>query len=245
MGGIIDSIKRCAKLCDSYQKRHTAGERCSLWLSISDAIALDTVKFFTSLKWQGKFSGVVAQFVTHRSNLESDLQLHISITATNTHDLVVSVDEKVNSLTVMMKLVFERMQSPEEKELAAFAQQNGGIEHVLGDGALMEKILEKIVKKQNSATKDDKGPATKGVPIQTSLPLTVPELEKELRKDVETILAENTKAFDQKFETLELSLKEVHVTIRHQSDRVIEEVLAGVNAGPHERIKDRVHSPSL
>lgn len=24
-GGIIDSIKRCAKLCDSYQKRHLTG----------------------------------------------------------------------------------------------------------------------------------------------------------------------------------------------------------------------------
>ena len=27
MAGIIDSIKACAKLCDSYQKRHTAGKR--------------------------------------------------------------------------------------------------------------------------------------------------------------------------------------------------------------------------
>ena len=29
MGGIVDSIKRCAKLSDSYQKRHTAGTCCS------------------------------------------------------------------------------------------------------------------------------------------------------------------------------------------------------------------------
>ena len=35
MGGIVDSVKKCAKLCDSYQKRHIAGEWCyyssSLW----------------------------------------------------------------------------------------------------------------------------------------------------------------------------------------------------------------------
>ena len=34
MGGIVDSVKRCAKLCDNYQKRHTAGARCFLWSSI-------------------------------------------------------------------------------------------------------------------------------------------------------------------------------------------------------------------
>jgi hypothetical protein len=34
MAGIIDSIKQCAKLCDSYQKRHTAGKCWFLWPSI-------------------------------------------------------------------------------------------------------------------------------------------------------------------------------------------------------------------
>jgi hypothetical protein len=205
----------------------------------SGAKALDTVKFFTSLKWQGKFADVAAQFVTHRSNIESDLQLHISITVTNTHDLVSSVDDKINTMTVMMQLVFEKMQTSEEKELAAFAEQNGGADHVLENGALLRKVVER----QKSPTKDDKGSsAAKGAPTQTSMALTVPELEKELRKDVETILAENTKAFDQKFGAIELSLREVHVTIQRQSDRVIEEVLAGMHAGPHERIKDKVRS---
>jgi hypothetical protein len=204
-----------------------------------DAKVLDTVKFFTSLKWQGKFADVAAQFVTHKSSIESDLQLHISITVTNTHVLVSSVDEKINAMTAMMELVFKKMQTYEEKELAAFAEQNGGVEHVLENGVLLKKVLEK----QKVPTKDDKGStAAKGAPTQTSMSLTVPELEKELRKDVETILAENTKAFDQKFGAIELSLREVHVTIQRQSDRVIEEVLAGMNAGPHERIKDKVRS---
>jgi hypothetical protein len=60
----------------------------------SDAKGLDTVKFFTSHKWQEKFADVAAQFVTHRSNIESDLKLYITVT--NTHDPVSSVDEKIN-----------------------------------------------------------------------------------------------------------------------------------------------------
>ena len=34
MAGIIDSIKACAELCDSYQKRHTAGKHWFRWPSI-------------------------------------------------------------------------------------------------------------------------------------------------------------------------------------------------------------------
>jgi hypothetical protein len=190
-----------------------------------DAKALDTVKFFTSSKWQGRFADVAAQFVKHRSSIESDLQVHIGITVTVTHDLVSSLNEKVN---IMMALVFKNMQTCEEKELAVIVERNGGAELVPKDGARLRKVLEQ----QKVPTEDDKGStAAKRARTQASMSLTVPELEKELLKDVETILAENTKAFDQKFEIRQ-----------RQSDRVIEEVLAGMNAGPHERIKDKVRS---
>jgi len=240
MGGIIDSIKRCAKLSDSYQKRHTAG-KC--WSSCPQlgAKALGTVKFFTSIKWKPKFEDVAEQFAAHKRDLLSDLQFHASITATKTHQLLVSVDEKIASMKAMIDIAFEKMQTPDERELASFAQMNGGPERVLENGMLLKKILDK----QKIATKDDKGPTSGkgGAPTQTAL--TVSELEKEILKDVDAILAENTGAFERKFGAIELSLKEVNVTIQRQSDRVISEVLAGMHAGPHERIKDRVGVPGL
>jgi hypothetical protein len=191
--------------------------RCSL---VPHASA--TVKFFTSIKWQGKFADLAAQFATHKSNLESDLQLHISITVTNTSNTLASVDEKVTAMTVMMEMVFEKMQSPEEKEWAAFAEQNGGVERVLESDELMKKAFEA------------KGAGGKGGQMSLA------EFEKELGKDVESVLAENTKVFEQKFGALEMSLREVNVTVQRQSDRVIEELLAGMSAGPHERIIDKV-----
>ena len=63
---------------------------------------------------------------------------------------------------------------------------------------------------------------------------TVTELRKEVSKDVEQVLADN-KFFDQKFEAMKMKVEEVKVEIRHESDRVIDTILAG----PHERI-DRV-----
>jgi hypothetical protein len=170
----------------------------------SDAEALDTVRFFTSHKWQEKFADVAAQFVMHRSNIESDLKLHITVI--NTHDLVSSVDEKVNTITATMELVFAKMQTSEEKELAAFVEQKGGVEYVLENEVLLKEVLEK-----------QKG---KGSTAQTSMSLTVPALKEELRKDVETILAENTKSFEQKFGAMVLCLREVPATIQRQSDRV-------------------------
>ena len=170
--------------------------------------------------------------MTHKSNLESDLQIHISITVTNTSDTLASVNEKVSAMTAMIGMVFEKMQSPEEKEWAVFARQHGGVERVLESDDLMKKVVEK----QKSGAKDEKGSTGK----HGQLPPTLAEFEKELGKDVDTVLAENTKGFEQKFGAMEASLREVTVTVQRQSDRVIEEVLAGMHAGPHERILDKV-----
>lgn len=146
-------------------------------------------------------------------------------------------------MNAMMELVFSRMQTPEERSLAAFAQQNGGPERVLENADLMKEALET----HSDATKDDKastsGKGKGGAPTRTSL--TLAEVDKEIRKDVDTILEENTQAFERKFGAIELSLREVNVTIERQSDRVISTVLAGIHAGPHERIKDKVRSPGV
>ena len=191
------------------------------------------------MKWQSKFTDLATQFVSHRSNLESDLQIHISITVTDTSNTVASINEKVTAMTAMIGVVFEKMQSPEEKEWAAFARPHGGADRMLESDNLMKEVLEKqkkMLEKQKGGAKDEKGLTGK----HGQLPTTLAEFEKELGKDVDTVLAENTKAFDQKFGAMEAALREVNVTIQRQSDRVIEEVLAGMHAGPHERILDKV-----
>lgn len=196
--------------------------------------AFATVKFFTSIKWQGKFADLAAQFMVHKGNLQSDLQLHISITVTHISDTLASFDEKITMMTAMMAMVFGEMQSPEEKEWAAFARRNGGVERVLKNDELLKEVFEE----QKVETKDEKGSAGKGGQMPMP-PMALAEFEKELAKDVETVLAENTKAFDQKFGAIELSLREVNVTIQRHSDRVVG-ALAGIHAGPHDRIVDKV-----
>ncbi len=190
------------------------------------------------MKWKPKFESVVEQFSAHKRDLLADLQLHTSITVTKTHDLLATVDDKINSMKAMMEIAFERMQTPEERQLTEFAQKNGGAERILENGMIMKKIQE--MEKHKVAAKDDKAATSGKGSAQAQPTLTIQDLEKEIRKDVETILVENTGAFDRKFGAIELSLREVNKTIERQSDRVISEVLAGMQSGPHERIKDKV-----
>jgi len=136
----------------------------------------------------------------------------------------------------MIYLAFERMQTPEERALAVFAQKKGGPERILGNRVLLKEFLDM---EEKVSANDDKGP-TFGKDDRSGL--TPTKLEHEIRKEVDAVLTEDTGAFERKFGAIELSLKEVNTTIQRQSDRVISEVLASMRAGPHERIKDKVCS---
>jgi len=155
---------------------------------------------------------------------------------TKANHTLAEVNENVK---VMMKMVFEGMTTPEEKELAALTHGKSA-EAILNDDHTLKQILAR-----QSKGKDEKGGGrSKDTSAIDGGALSLGEFKHELSLDIDTVLAENSKLFEQKFAAMELSLKEVTVTIQRQSDRVIEEILAGVNAGPHEHIRDKVR-PTL
>ncbi|KAI0630036.1 hypothetical protein C8Q77DRAFT_236077 [Trametes polyzona] len=206
MGAIVDSIKTCAKVCDSYHKRNL------------------TVKIFTSLKWQAKFTQIAQQFVDHRENLQFDLQMYASIGVASTNETLGTMSQNVETVTAM---VFKLMQSPQERELAGFISGRAASgEDVVNNNAFLEEVIEK----GRPPTTDKNATATGGL----DAPLTVAVLRQEIGKDVDSVLAEN-RFFEQKFDAMCVQLEEVKVTIRHESDRVID----ALQAGPHERIVDR------
>ncbi|RPD69596.1 hypothetical protein L226DRAFT_575426 [Lentinus tigrinus ALCF2SS1-7] len=217
LGSIIDSIKRCAKVCDSYQKRPTA------------------VKFFTSTKWQGKFTEVAQQFADHKRGIQLDLQIHASVGITIANVALTAMStsfmELNENVSKLMEVVFERMRTLEERDLSALvAKEAGGLDAVLKN----DDILAEVLSKQKTGSNKEKGMKRRVMPGQSGAPLTVTELRKEVSKDVEQVLADNT-FFDRKFEAMKIQVDEVKVEIRHESDRVIDTILAG----PHERIVDR------
>lgn len=188
------------------------------------------MKFLTSLKWQGKFTAVAAEFIGHQKALQFDLQIQISVEITNANVTLSALNENV---TNMMKMIFDRLQSPEERELATFVESKGGVDVVLAD----DELLREVVKNQQ---KEEEKSTTKGIRPPDWRPLDLPGFRKELNKEVDTVLAENSKTFERRFEAVEISLREVKGTIVRESDRVIETILAGIGKGPHERVLDKV-----
>ncbi|KAH9847166.1 hypothetical protein C2E23DRAFT_742357 [Lenzites betulinus] len=205
MDAVIESIKTCAKVCDSYHKRNL------------------TIKIFTSTKWKAKFTQVAQQFVDHKAGLSLDLQMHASIGIVETNETLSTMSQNVEKV---MDMVFELMRSPEERELARFVSSKpGGTDAALKNHTFLAQILAK-----QRPSKEDSLIA----PTQSEDILTVESLQKEIERDVDSVMRDN-RFFEQKFEAMRMQLDEVRVTIRHETDRVIDAVLSG----PHERIVDK------
>ena len=187
------------------------------------------VKFFTSIKWQQKFTGVAEQFADHQNAIQSDLQMYISVEITNTNEMLRTLGKNV---TTMMEMVFDRMQSPKERELANFVQSKGGIATSPDD-----KLLKEVMRNFQQQQKGDKKPV-KGNP-ESDFPVDLSSFKEELSKEIDTVMAANGKVFERAFEAIEINLREVKGTIVRETDRAIEKILAGVNKGPQERILDK------
>ncbi|KAL0578964.1 hypothetical protein V5O48_003056 [Marasmius crinis-equi] len=216
---IIRSIKDCAELCDSYQRRATI------------------VKLFTSIKWQPKFTALAKEFVEHRNALQLALQVYVAFEVSTTKYML-------SDAVDMMKTVFERMQPGKERKLAEFVRSKGG--HLDNPSVDVLKAAveyeqqqqqndkdEKANINKNEAGKDEKVTANLGGQ-RTEMHRDVRNLQEEIQKDVDTILKENRGVFEKRFGAIEYSLKEIRGFVHRESDRVIKML-----AGPHEKIRDR------
>jgi hypothetical protein len=151
-------------------------------------------------------------------DLQLELHVYSYVTLTAVHQ----------DMSAIMKLIFERMHSPEERELAALVASKGGEKSIIADDATLGDVLSKskprsarMVKQKQDGDDADLTPST---------------LRKEMEKDPDEVIREDAKAFDQKFAAVLAQLEEVKQAVRRESDRVI----AFMQNGPHERIVDRV-----
>lgn len=236
---IVLSIEHCAKVCDSYRKLHTAGTYVSAMYLVY-ALTSSIVKFLNSMKWERKFAAVAQRFSEHQEGIKSDLQIHVSIgiTTANTKlsELNLSFSLLNQNVSMLMKVVFERLQTPKERDLSALVESREprGIEAALKNDKLLEEVLAKANQKETFGMLQQKGGPGKGTDDKgvkkRTLDMigTITELRKEVDKDVEQVLADNT-FFDKKFEVMcKMQVEEM----KHESDRVI----GTLRAGPHNDI---------
>lgn len=178
----------------------------------------------TSLKWKDRFLQLAQEFDEHKAGIQFDLQLHAAIT-------MASVDANVRELknmVAMLQSAFEVSKTPEECEIASFIKENGGQDKVQQDEVLLNQIL--VI----SAS-------------QKSLPNRQPtarEVQREIRKSLDVVLAEDARAFDNKFKLMEEEVKTGSARTGHQADRTRadDRIIASVISGPADSILNRVRA---
>lgn len=173
------------------------------------------------------------QFVTHKSDLQSNLQIYVTLEITSANIKLTTIDRNVSAI---MEVIFERMQSIKEREMAATVRSRGN-----QPPANDEQLLEEVFRSERELQLKLEREVEQGAK-RSNFPESLAAFQEEIQKDVDTILLENRVQFERVFDAMEMRLKEVKDVIIREGDRVIGTILAGVGKGPQERIVDPVRT---
>ncbi|KAA1470682.1 hypothetical protein DENSPDRAFT_923800 [Dentipellis sp. KUC8613] len=179
------------------------------------------LKILTSSKWEHKFAAISKQFATHAAKLQDDLAMYSSIGINAANQSLAALSNKMDEV---MATVFKTFQSAEERQIGALVASKGGSEKVAGDNAALEQLL-------NKQKELDDGPGKRSHAGE----MTVSDLRKDMRKDVQAVLDENARAFGQKFE---LQQRQIAEEMKNAVFDARDEIINAVLAGPYERVED-------
>jgi hypothetical protein len=225
---IIAAIKRCSALCDSYQSLNAASSPFSV-LSAKLSHVLRAVRFCKASRWQEKFAAAGTELDTLKGNLMVDLQIQASVTNTDMKTTLARVQQDVSaSVSLLMALVFQKLRSPEERELSAFVEKQGGVDKVVASDSLLSFLFVQATSRAERLGKDARDANVKKSPS---------DLRQEIEKDPDDFVKADAKTFENKFDALRSQIvDQVNQVVGHARDRIIDEL----NKGPHERILDPV-----
>jgi hypothetical protein len=150
--------------------------------------------------------------------------MYIGIAVTNLKTTLAAARQDA---LAMMTLVFEKMRSPEERELAALVASAGGTDKVLANDALLGDVLGKFKLRSAGMAQQEQD--------SDDADLTPSSLRTEIAKNPDEIVNEDAKAFDQKFGAV-LTQLEVEQKVPLGSDRVAQ-------GDPPDQIVDQVGLP--
>ena len=133
-----------------------------------------------------------------------------------------------------MMSLFERLVSPEQKQLMELVDAKGGVKLLQTDDKTLLELDE-------TANKVSSAPSAKGRRAQRGKPTDTNRNADDLRDDIfeepDAAVEKNRTVFFRKFEVQRRQIvDELSLVVERESDRVIQEV----KGGPHERILDRV-----
>jgi hypothetical protein len=138
-----------------------------------------------------------------------------------------------------MKVLFEQLVSPEQKQLAATVAAKGGVKTLRNNDKMLLE-LEKTTNKASSTPSAEGHRAAWAKPGDANP--SADDLRTDIFEDPEAAVAKNQAVYFRKFEAQKRQIiDELTFVVKRESDRVIQEM----KGGPHKRILDRVCVSSL
>ncbi|KAJ7147215.1 hypothetical protein C8R46DRAFT_545436 [Mycena filopes] len=210
-----NDIKDCYNVVDAQKKHRLA------------------IKFLRASNWNEKLATYTVTFKKRQDEIHLALSIDTVITV---HEM----DSNIKEIKEMVK-IFASMLSPQEREIGAWIEQNGGKDVVLAS----DKKCAELIKYEAKLTSLSSGQGALSGSMAKMSPeeakkneaKAITNLKKEYHEDIQIIIQENLQSFLRSFEMgLDNLNKDLGRKIRHEGDRVIKHL----NRGPHSRIKDKM-----
>lgn len=165
----------------------------------------------------------------YRDQLDKALNVHIALGVDAANEKLDTQSTQLQSIEEKLDLlstVFRQLDTPREREVLEFIEQNGGAKAVIDRNDLVQGLVKKSGETMTNL-------ADKSLTSKSDVDSVKEKLKKELTEDVDVVLKRNFMLFDRK---LEIQSRNIADALEKQG-RYIVSVLS---AGTHDKIKDIV-----
>lgn len=179
--------------------------------------------------YESRLADFGVRFLDHKNKLEHSLAIHTSLGVDSANEKLDNQERRLSSIEekLNMILLFRKLDSPRERDVQRFIDDNGGAKACIYNDELLEEL---VAKSGDSLTRLSGREAGRR---SNDLPDIRKKLSKELQEDIDEAFNRNMVLFERK---LEIQSKQLTETIQQESDHIISTLLSGA----HDRIIDPV-----
>ncbi|CAK5270944.1 unnamed protein product [Mycena citricolor] len=217
MKTVAADITSCGSACDVYLKKSFLGEYPNTLTTCTDT--LFTAKTIKSKIYEARLASYVANFTDHKKSIAFALTMHTSRSVDTANRKLDDQTAQLDSIEVKMEALFRKLDTPREREVQKFLDDNGGARACISDEAALAELMEKS------------GDTTLASDTSAQIAATKTLLLRELSEDVDEAFRKNALLFDGK---MEIQSQELKTAMKDGEERLRQAIKEGL----HERIMD-------
>lgn len=184
--------------------------------------------------YESRLADYANLFVDHRKSLELGLTIHTSLGVDSANQKLDGQGTRLKAIEekLDMFLLFRKLDTPREKDVHKFIEDNGGAKACINNAELLEELVSKSGESLSRFSGREMGRRS------NELPDIKKKLLKELGEDIDDALKRNMVLFERK---LDIQSKQLTDAVQQESDYIITSLLSGA----HDRITDPVSNANL